>query len=435
MNKRTLLLRAPISTMSGYGRWSRQIISSILRSEQSKYLDLYIWDVNWGETPHTGLDEDTEENKQIKEIIAKGQCPNRPEIFLTCTIPNEFEKVGEKFTGGITAACETDRISPKWINQINSTCDMVYAISNWTAQMMRVTSYNEKLGNEAGPVMRIIKIDKPITIWSPCVDTSIYNPKVKCRLNLQFETTKNFLFVGHWLKGDYGKDRKNIGVLIRTFLQTFLGQTDVGLILKTSSAHFSLMDRTSIKKKIEMIKQTMIHNPQGLSLPKIYLIHGELSEKEMAQLYRHPSVIGYVSAHHGEGWGYPIAEAMACNVPALVVPWSGTVDFLKQDCFLPLKFEVKEIPDDCLWDDIFIKGARWANVDEQVLSQGMFWIYNNIPKAREFGVRGGEHIRNNFDTNMLDAVTNINLKYILDYVENRVDTSIFPFRRLKSENI
>ena len=33
-----------------------------------------------------------------------------------------------------------------------------------------------------------------------------------------------FLFVGHWLQGDMGQDRKDVGMLIKTFLETFKNQ-------------------------------------------------------------------------------------------------------------------------------------------------------------------------------------------------------------------
>ena len=35
-----------------------------------------------------------------------------------------------------------------------------------------------------------------------------------------------FLFVGHWLKGDTGQDRKDVGMLIRCFTEAFKDQED-----------------------------------------------------------------------------------------------------------------------------------------------------------------------------------------------------------------
>ena len=42
-------------------------------------------------------------------------------------------------------------------------------------------------------------------------------------------------------------------------------------------------------------------------LPKIYLLHGELTDNQMNQLYNHPKV-NHVSFTHGEGFGRPLLE-------------------------------------------------------------------------------------------------------------------------------
>ena len=65
-----------------------------------------------------------------------------------------------------------------------------------------------------------------------------------------------FLFVGHWLKGDIGQDRKDVGMMIKTFCETFKRKSPrnrPGLILKTSHAHFSIIDRDVILDKIQSI--------------------------------------------------------------------------------------------------------------------------------------------------------------------------------------
>jgi hypothetical protein len=66
----------------------------------------------------------------------------------------------------------------------------------------------------------------------------------------------NFLYVGHWLQGEIGQDRKDTGMLIKTFLETFKGKgKKPGLILKTSSGSYSVMDKDTILEKINKIRQ------------------------------------------------------------------------------------------------------------------------------------------------------------------------------------
>ena len=58
------------------------------------------------------------------------------------------------------------------------------------------------------------------------------------------------------MKGDLGKDRKDVGMMIKTFCTVFKGlpkEKQPGLILKTSMAGFSVTDREQIEKKITQI--------------------------------------------------------------------------------------------------------------------------------------------------------------------------------------
>ena len=75
-----------------------------------------------------------------------------------------------------------------------------------------------------------------------------------------------FLYTGHWLQGKLGQDRKDTGMLVKTFLETFKNKPKrPALLMKTSGATFSIMDRNEIKQKIEDIKMTVTGD-----LPNIY---------------------------------------------------------------------------------------------------------------------------------------------------------------------
>ena len=57
----------------------------------------------------------------------------------------------------------------------------------------------------------------------------------------------NYLFVGHWLQGDLGKDRKDTGMLVKTFLETFKNKPNSpDIIMKTSESTYSVIDRNKI---------------------------------------------------------------------------------------------------------------------------------------------------------------------------------------------
>jgi len=85
------------------------------------------------------------------------------------------------------------------------------------------------------------------------------------------------------------------------------------LIMKTSGAGFSVIDRKDILKKIKMIKD----NIKADDLPDVYLLHGDLTDEEMNQMYNHPKVKAHLTFTHGEGFGRPLLEASFSGKPIL----------------------------------------------------------------------------------------------------------------------
>jgi len=383
-NKLKVLFRAPFLVQSGYSSWAVQF--AYLLSEIPE-IDLYLWSVPWGHCRSDVLDmEDTINNKclkRIKELIQKPRLQQEPDIFYTMTTPAEFQRMC-KINIGITAGVEADRITPKWIEKCNE-MDLIYGISKFTARIIASTGYKQQNGQD-------LRVVKPIDILQPAVDIDIYKSDLPPLGIPGLYTNKNFLFVGRWLQGGLGNDRKNIGLTIRTFLETFLGVSDVGFILKTSHTHESIMDKYELKRKINDIRKS-IPNPNNKQFPPIYILHGYLTNQEMAQLYNHPSVIAYLSAHHGEGWGMPITEAMACNVPVILTPWSGNTDYMTNFNTIAVSFDMGNVPGDAQWGEIFVDGMQWANPRMDNLSQILKWTVENPQQAKRIGLTGGEDIR------------------------------------------
>jgi hypothetical protein len=97
----------------------------------------------------------------------------------------------------------------------------------------------------------------------------------------------------------------DLGMLIKTFLETFKNKKkQPALILKTSGATPCILDREDILSKIKQIRATV----EGKT-PNIYVLHGDLSDEEMNEMYNHPKVKAHVSFTHGEGFGRPLLEA------------------------------------------------------------------------------------------------------------------------------
>lgn len=352
--KPVLLFRGPVKTRSGYGSHSRDLLQSL---RDMDLFDIKIDSCPWGNTPSTALSENNEFHRWINNNIVS-YIDSNPDIYIQVTVPNEFQKVG-RFNIGVTAGIETT-IAPKdWIDGCNR-MDLVITTSKFSKDVLLSTVYNEN-DKTTGKLITQHRINKPIEVLFEGVDTSIYNNKFN-GLNFDIKEDFSYLFVGHWLKGNLGQDRKDVGMLIKCFCEAFNGVEDKpALILKTSSATFSVKERENFRRKIEN-HVSGYENP-----PSIYLLFGELTDNEMNELYNHPKIKSMVSITKGEGFGRPLLEFSMTGKPIIASNWSGHKDFLPMDKSVMIGGTLTDVHDSAI-DSFIIKGSKWftANYNEVI---------------------------------------------------------------------
>ena len=254
--------------------------------------------------------------------------------------------------------------------------------STFVRDVFKQTSYEIQDKNTAQSKGQL-KLNKKIEVLFEGIDTNVYKKTNEFSKMLQtemnnVEETFNFLFVGHWLQGKLGDDRKDTGMLIKVFLETFKNQKKrPGLILKTSGAGFSVLDREATLEKIRQIKNTV----DG-ELPNIYLVHGDFYDDEINELMNHPKVKAHINITHGEGFGRPLLEASVTEKPVIASNWSGHLDFLdsKYSVLLDGAFELTEVPKKSFPKDMRVDEAKWFTVNYQKVSQVMMDVYKNYKK-------------------------------------------------------
>jgi hypothetical protein len=371
-----LVFCGPIATRSGYGEHARDLLTSLFQMDK---FNIKVISINWGNTPMNALNKDNPEHKKILDAIIPG-VQQQPDVWIQCTIPNEFQPVG-KYNIGVTAGVETDTCSGEWIEGCNK-MNMVIVPSKHAKEVFINTKY-EKRDKASNQSLGNIEVTVPIEVLHEGVRTDIYNKTLPQSENLKsvldgIKEDFAFLFVGHWLKGDFGQDRKDLSGLIYTFLETF-GDTEnqPALLLKASSGTFSVTDRSRTLEKIELIKQMS----KKKNLPNIYLLHGDLTDDEMNTLYNHEKVKALVSFTKGEGYGRPIAEFITSGKPVVVSGWSGHVDFVNPAFHTYLDGELKPIHKSAVWEGILNEGSSWFNVNYQSAAetlQKMYKKYNSF---------------------------------------------------------
>jgi glycosyltransferase involved in cell wall biosynthesis len=392
MNKPLLVFQAPIATRSGYGDHSRDILKSLF--ELDKY-DVKVVPTRWGNTPQDQIDPTTEFGQRILQNIVT-QLNKKPDVFIQVSVANEFKPVGN-YNIGITAGVEST-VAPQEFIQGSNNMDLVITPSEFTKDILVKTSYTQIDKNTQQKVGEL-KLQKPVEVLFEGVNLEVFNSKSDTSILEGVETDFNFLYVGHWLSGDLGQDRKDVGMMIKTFCTVFKDlpkNQQPGLIMKTSHAGFSVGEREDISRRIKVLT-----NEYGDKCPPIHLVWGDLTESELNTLYNDNKVKAMISFTKGEGYGRPLAEFATTGKPIIVSDWSGFKDFLPKENTVYLEGELTNIHQSAQ-NNFLLKEAKWFSVDYSKAANKIFDVYKNYKKYQKQSEGLKTNITKNFS---LDKMT------------------------------
>jgi hypothetical protein len=347
------------------------------------------------------LNYDKPFHKWVVDDIIPG-IQQKPDIYIQVTVPNEFQPLGF-YNIGITAAIETTHCALDWIHGCNR-MDLILVPSEHSKKSLVDTIYNEA-DKQSGQMIAQHKIQKPVEIIFEGFDEEDFGTDHVAHIK-ELDSIKEdfaFLFVGHWLRGDLGEDRKNVGMMIKTFAMAFKNEkVKPALVLKTSSAGFSILDRETTIKKIKDV----LGNDYGKV--NVYLLHGDLTASEMNGLYEHPKVKAMLNFTKGEGFGRPLLEFSLTGKPILVSGWSGHIDFLKQGAVL-LEGELKPVHESAA-DQFLLRESQWFNVNISKALITIKDVYKNYDKYKTASFQLGKQNKQNFSlskmTKLFDTILN-----------------------------
>ena len=409
MIKPLILVTAPVQTRSGYGNHARDICRALIESD--KY-EVAIQSVPWGSTPLNALDPNDPSHKEIeKRLLRQPQLPKQPEVHLHIVIPNEFKQFGQKNIG-MTAGIESTVPPADWIDGCNR-MDKVIFTSEFSKKGFTDIKF-DKLDKNTKQKVGEVRLERPSEVLFEGADTNVYKEtnQFSDRMKNEFSKINEdfcFLFVGHWLQGNLGEDRKDIGMMIKTFLLTFKDMKNPpALVLKTSGASFSVMDRVDMKKKVNQIKDTV----KADKLPNIYLIHGDLTDDEMNEMYNHPKVKAHLTFTHGEGFGRPLLEASFSGKPIIAPISTGQADFLDREYTIEIPHVMTKVAPNAFPKEYVTPDSQWSTVKYSVASALMRDVFKNYDKYK---IRGKKQMivnRENFSfesmkTKLIDMVESV----------------------------
>jgi glycosyltransferase involved in cell wall biosynthesis len=144
--------------------------------------------------------------------------------------------------------------------------------------------------------------------------------------------------------------RKGADVLLESYFAAFDGSSNVSLILKTfPNPHNHVGDI------LERLREAH-PNP-----PDVRWIDRDLDDREIQALYGLADC--YVHPARGEGFGLPVAEAMAAGVPVISVAYSGLADFVSDDTAVTIPFTLE-----LAQTHLDLERSTWAEPDRDRLT-------------------------------------------------------------------
>lgn len=236
--------------------------------------------------------------------------------------------------------------------------DNIYILTMWETDLLHRLSVNEL--NDTG-----YKILVP-SLWN-------YENFKKCNvrnielLNLfvddryfyykQKKDLSKFTFIAGAHLNDYcsANDRKDIDLVVDSFLKLFKNNNDVELIIKASGANKHLF------------KKILSSN--------IKVVYNYLSENEFSDFLASGDV--FVSSSKSEGWGFFQIESLAVGRPIITIDYGGIKEFCNRNNSFFIDYEEE------LATGYFGRGGGcWAKLNQESLMNQMLYCYKNKDMIR-----------------------------------------------------
>lgn len=253
---------------------------------------------------------------------------------------------------------ESTRLPEDWIAPLKE-ADQVWTPSRWGAAVMARNGINAE----------------NLHVIPEGVDSKIFNPATPPTDVLAAHGGYKFLHIGRF------EDRKGTSRLIRAFDEEFGPRDDALLVLACHNPH---QDGFDIGEELRALN---LENPE-----KLVFIPPVARHDVLAGLYT--ACDAFVAPSRAEGWGLPIIEAMACDLPVIVTGHSAPLDFLGPEAFR-ISSTMTSITTPYFQSSDGDLGM-WAEPDRAHLRRLMRAVHDDPVAAKAKGRIGGRRIRANF---------------------------------------
>lgn len=353
---KSIIIRGPLLSQSGYGNHARQVFRWLLNKHPEDEIRVQV--LPWGNT--SWYVNPAAENGLIGEIMKRtGEISKKFDVSFQIQLPNEWDPGIANFNVGISAVVEADKCNPAWVDACNRMSTVIVP-SQYCENTIRNT------GDVKVPIIVI-----PESFTAEILEKS-------SSIDLDFETNFNFLLLGTMTGNNPFNDRKNIFFAVKWLCEEFANDPDVGIVVKTNVGRGTKLDWRHVEGTINKIVSEVRKGPY----PKIHILHGIMSNSEVASLYRHHKIKALVSPTRGEGFGLPLLEAAASGLPVATTGHSGHMDFMGLGKFVKFEYDLTQIHESRCDGNIWMQGSKWAEVRESDFKKKLrkFKVSHATPK-------------------------------------------------------
>jgi len=265
---------------------------------------------------------------------------------------------------GITV-WETDKLHPDFARYVNHV-DQVIVPCHW----------NKKVFQESGvhvPVEVIPHVKKEIS----GVDGHI-----------EGIGDQDFVFyaIGDWVA------RKGMDDTLTAYLNTFSGDDNTALVLKTHLGFYTEDDKKFIRDRVQSIVAQYSNPAKAVLLLDHYDAH------QIALLHQRGDC--YFHLCKGEGFGLGAFEASTAGNPVIITGWGGQNEFLLSDHTYFVDYKIVPV-EGMPWVRWYENDQHWAKPAIDHASKLLEKVYQNQSDAKRNGVHLKNYINNYFDDNTL----------------------------------
>lgn len=304
-----------------------------------------------------------EEEGESEDQIINSICEYHGDLSMPQVIWAQapyFNKNSGKYKIG-HCEFEGDWVPHEWVDSCNM-MDEIWVPTNWDREKFRKGGVNV-----------------PIFVFAQGMDKNYFHPDIA---PMRFDIPEKFKFLCNaaW------DPRKNIPKLIEAFKLEFQKSEDVCLIIKTANLGMGEKIAEEIKK---------INNPKGSA--QVYVKEELIPNEGLGCLYTASDC--FVLPTHGEAWGLPLFEALACGLPVITTGYGAPNEVLRDDKGEPLpgvhflrhQQSITETP------YVYLQDNHWAEPSVPHLMEMMREVYTDITEEKKKAKETSSIIREKFD--------------------------------------